>query len=133
MRRLFFACLGAVLVVASLPAARSAAQVSAISTHYTVLPRFSTMHQTGGFGGFDLTYRVMGEYDFARGSNTGGPKFVNPELWASLLSDGPTPAYVLDVDQIFNLMGLIGKPLPILAPPTVAPFEAFKFQGVNND
>jgi hypothetical protein len=133
MRRNFFVWL-CIAVVASAFASHVNAQTPAsVSTHYRVLPRHSTMHQTGGIGGLDLTYRVMGEYDFVRSSTTGGPKFANAEMWGSILSDLPTPAYVVDVDQIFNLKGLEGKPLPILAPPTLGPFDAFKFRGIGED
>lgn len=123
MRRLFLL----LVVVGSFAAEQCAAQAT-VSTHYRVVPRLSTLHQTGGFAGIDVNYRVMGEYDFVRGSNTGGPKFANAELWGSLLGSGPVAAYVVDVDRIFNLKGLTGKPLPVFAP-----YDVYKFRGVADD
>ncbi len=130
MRRFFFACLSAVLVVGSVATQRSLAQDPAeILDHYRLVPRLSTLHQTGGIAGFDWRYRLLGDYDFRRGvGSTVGAKFENAEIWGSLISDGPTPAYVIDVDQILNLEGLQGKALPV-----AAPFDVYQFQGKMSD
>jgi hypothetical protein len=106
---------------------RSVAQGPGVVDHYRLIPRQSTLHESGGFAGFDLDYRLLGDYGFARSTSsttTAGVKFVNPEIWGSLISDGPTPAYVIDVDEILNLAGLQGKLLPV-----AAPFDVYQFQG----
>jgi hypothetical protein len=118
------------MVVGSVTTQQSIAQdPAAILDHYRLVPRLSTLHQTGGFGGFDLRYRLLGDYGFAHGTSwTADAKFVDAEIWGSLISDGPTPAYVIDVDQILNLEGLQGKALPV-----AAPFPVYQFQGHTSD
>lgn len=130
MRRHFLACVLAVLVVECLATQRSIAQdPAAILDHYRLVPRLSTLHQTGGFAGFDLHYRLLGDYGFRHGTgSTTSAKFVDAEIWGSIISDGPTPAYVIDVDQILNLEGLQGKALPV-----AAPFDVYQFQGKTSD
>ena len=65
MRRLFFVCLSAWLIVGSVATQRSMAQdPAAILNHYRLVPRLSTLHQTGGIAGFDLHYRLLGDYGF---------------------------------------------------------------------
>jgi hypothetical protein len=97
--------------------------------HYRVLPRLSVVHQTGGFAGVDWRWRVMGEYDLARGPSTVSQvSFKNAELWGSLISKDPVPAIALDVDQTFNLEGLTGKVLP-----TMGPFPVYEFRGTTQD
>jgi hypothetical protein len=131
MRRLFFAYLFAALVAGGWAAQRTRAQSPAALDHYRLIPRQSTLHESGGFAGLDLDYRLSGDYGFARGvssSTTPGAKFVDPEIWGSLISNGPTPAYVIDVDQILNLAGLQGKLLP-----TASLFDVYQFQGKTSD
>jgi hypothetical protein len=100
-----------------------------ILDHYRVLPRFSTVHQTGGFGGFDWRYRLLGEYDLASGNNTATRgKFANAEIWGSRISAGPVTADVLDVDRVLNLEGLKGEQLPV-----AAPFDVYRFTGETAD
>jgi hypothetical protein len=95
-------------------------------THYRIVPRLSVLRQTGGFGGFDLRYRVKGHYDLHQGvGSLTGAKFENAEVWASPLSHDPTVAMVLDVDQIFNLEGLRGQLLP-----TAGLFRVYEFKGM---
>src|SRR5262245_43240211 len=108
MKRPFFVCLLGALVAGSVAAPQSGAQSVTTQDHYRLLPRQSTLHQSGGFAGLDLDYRLTGGYDFARGVSTtsAGAKFVNPEIWGALISDSPTPAYVIDVDELLNLAGL---------------------------
>jgi hypothetical protein len=97
--------------------------------HYRLLPRHSTLHQTGGFAGFDLRYRLIGKYDFRHGSGWDAKaSFENAEVWGSIISDSPAPAYVIDVDQILNLEGLRGKALPV-----AAPFDVYQFTGHTSD
>jgi hypothetical protein len=108
-------------------------------THYHIVPRLSTLHQTGGFGGFDWRYRLRGHYDLIRGLGWNldssdrlgwnpGAKFANAEIWGSLISDHPHPAVVLDVDQVLNLEGLRGEQLPV-----GAPFDVYQFKGKTED
>jgi hypothetical protein len=102
---------------------------STVLNHYRVLPRFSTVHQTGGFAGFDWQYRLLGEYDLARGNNLGTrAKFANAEIWGSRISAGPVTADVLDVDRVFNLEGLKSELLPV-----AAPFDVYRFSGETSD
>jgi hypothetical protein len=118
--------LSVVTVAAGTTAQPSVAQDPAeIIDHFRLLPRFSTLRQTGGFAGVDWRYRLTGEYDFRHGI---GPKadaaFENAEVWGSLISDEPTPAIVIDVDEILNLEGLNGTALPV-----AAPFDVYQFRG----
>jgi hypothetical protein len=119
------------LVAGGASAPRSAAQGPSVVDHYRLIPRQSTLHQRGGFAGFDLDYRLLGDYGFARSTSsttTAGAKFVKPEIWGSLISDGPTPAYVIDVDEILNLTRLQGKLLPV-----ASLFDVYQFQGRTSD
>jgi hypothetical protein len=131
VRRLSLICFSAMLVAGGASAPRSAAQGPSVVDHYRLIPRQSTLHQSGGFAGFDLDYRLLGDYGFARSTSsttTAGAKFVKPEIWGSLISDGPTPAYVIDVDEILNLTRLQGKLLPV-----ASPFDVYQFQGHASD
>ena len=93
------------------------------STHHRLLPRLSTLHQTGGIAGVRLDYRLLGEYDLRRGSEWGATaSFENAEIWGSPLFS--PLAYVIDVDEILNLEGLKGEALPV-----AAPFDVYKFSG----
>ena len=49
-------------IVVSL-ASTSRAQTSSVD-HYRFLPRLSVLNQSGGIGGFDVDFRVMGKFDF---------------------------------------------------------------------
>jgi hypothetical protein len=128
MRRLFLICLLTVLSVGGAVKQRVFADVT-ILDHYRLLPRESTLHQTGGFAGLDLTYRLLGDYGFAHATGSvNSAQFVDPEIWGSLIPDGPTPAHVIDVDQILNLAELHGKLLP-----TASLFDVYQFQGKTSD
>jgi hypothetical protein len=133
MRRLFLIVFSAMLIMAGVATRRSIAQSPAAIDHYRLLPRLSTLHQSGGFAGFDLDYWLLGDYGFATGASpspspTPGAKFVNPEIWGSPISNGLTPAYVIDVDEILNLAGLQGKRLPV-----ASLFDVYQFQGRTSD
>lgn len=131
MSRLSLICLSALLIACNASTQRSIAQGLSVVDRYRLMPRQSTLHQSGGFAGFDLDYRLLGDYGFARGTSAtavAGAKFVNPEIWGSLISDGPTPAYVIDADEILNLAGLQGKLLPV-----ASPFDVYQFQGHASD
>jgi hypothetical protein len=96
--------------------------------HFRLIPRFSTLHTTG-IEGPDQRYRLMGEYDFRRHFDEPmQAEFEQAEIWGSLISDLPTPAIVLDVDELLNLEGLKGEALPVLAP-----FDLYKFTGETSD
>lgn len=111
--------------------------------HFHVLPRVSVLHVQGGFIGLDNRFRVQGEYDFLKEWSGGVPtdpagvsplrlnaRFDNAEIWASPIG-GPgdvLPAFVLDVDQILNLEGLRGEPVP-----SVSLFDVFRFDGRTSD
>ncbi len=78
---------------------------------YRFLPRVSVLHETGGFAGVDQRYRVMGTFDFRieQSPLTVFPPvfnafFENVDAWAP----HPMLAYVLDVEQTFNLEELVG-------------------------
>ncbi len=130
MKRFFFVCLLLVpAAVASLTPSSQAQDPPERLDHYRLLPRLSTLHQTGGIAGFDLRYRLLGKYDFRRGSGwTAEASFENAEIWGLIISDGPTPAIVIDVDEVLNLEGLKGEALPV-----AAPFDVFKFTGETGD
>ena len=130
MKRLHFACLVLISIALGSVVSSSPAQTPAdLLDHYKLLPRLSTLHQSGGIAGFDLDYRLLGKYDFRHGVGwTARASFENAEIWGSIISDGPTPAYVIDVDQVLNLEGLKGEALPV-----AAPFDVFKFTGETQD
>jgi hypothetical protein len=134
MRRLFLGCLLAILVAASVATQPSFAQDSAaILAQYQLVPRLSTLHETGGFAGLDVNYRLFGDYGFGTGISStatasAGVRFIDPDIWGAIVSNGPTPDYVIDVDQLLNLAGLQGK-----AVPSAAPFGLYEFQGKTSD
>ena len=117
------------IVVALLAAAARAHIVSV--DRYRFLPRLSVLNQSGGIGGFDVDFRVMGKFDFTveLGPTDGWPpqhaaKFSNVDAWAS----HPILAYVLPLDQTLNLSGLTGLQLPV-----AAPFDVYQFDGTTQD
>lgn len=117
------------IAIASLAAAGRAQTVSV--DHYRFLPRLSVLNQSGGIGGFDVDFRVMGKFDFTveLGPTDVWPpqnvaKFSNVDAWAS----HPILAYVLPLDQTLNLSGLTGWQLPV-----AAPFDVYQFDGTTQD
>jgi len=130
MKRFFFVCLMVVSAAGGLITPSSRAQDPAeILDHYRLLPRHSVLHQTGGIAGIDQRYRLIGKYDFRHGSGwTAKASFENAEIWGSVISDLPMPAYVIDVDEILNLEGLHGEALPV-----AAPFDVYQFSGLTMD
>lgn len=117
------------IAIASLAGAGRAQTVSV--DHYRFLPRLSVLNQSGGIGGFDVDFRVMGKFDFTveLGPTDVWPpqnvaKFSNVDAWAS----HPILAYVLPLDQTLNLSGLTGWQLPV-----AAPFDVYQFDGTTQD
>jgi len=94
-----------------------------ILDHYTLLPRYSTLQQSGGFAGRQTDYLLTGKYDLLR-SASAGAKFQNAEVWGSIISPYPTTAMVFDIDRLLNLEGLQGQALPV-----AAPFDVYEFTG----
>ena len=77
--------------------------------HYRLVPRASTLHQTEGFAGVNQRYLLTGGYDFRHSRRPDAmASFENAEIWGSIISDQPTPAFVIDVDEILNIEGLKG-------------------------
>jgi hypothetical protein len=100
-----------------------------ILEHYRLLPRVSVLHQSGGIAGVSQRYRLTGEYDFLHGLRPLSPaSFENAEIWGSLISDLPTPAVVIDVDEILNIDGLEGRLLP-----SHGPLDFYEFRGKTGD
>ncbi|MEX0611295.1 MAG: hypothetical protein WD229_04170, partial [Pirellulales bacterium] len=130
MKRFFLVCLMVVPAAGGLITQSSRAQDPAeILDHYRLLPRLSTLHQMGGIAGINQRYLLTGKYDFAHGSGwTAKASFENAEIWGSLISKFPTPAFVIDVDHILNLEGLRGEALPV-----GAPFDVYQFTGHTSD
>jgi hypothetical protein len=117
------------IAIASLAVAGRAQTVSV--NHYRFLPRLSVLNESGGIGGFDVDFRVMGKFDFTveLGPTDVWPpqnvaKFSNVDAWAS----HPILAYVLPLDQTLNLSGLTGWQLPV-----AAPFDVYQFDGTTQD
>jgi hypothetical protein len=76
-----------------------------------------------------VRHRLIGEYDFRHGRDWPiKASFENAEIWGSQISDLPTPAIVIDVDELLNLEGLRGEALPV-----AAPFDVYRFQGTTAD
>src|SRR5262245_6409000 len=127
MNRLFPLQLSIVLGALWLSTSASRAQPGPpdVVDHFRLVPRQSVLHQSGGIAGLELDFRLSGEYDFRqRFDEHREAKFERAEIWGSQISDLPTPAYVLDVDELLNLEGLKGEALPVLAP-----FNVYKFTG----
>ena len=130
MRQTHLVWLVAVLIAGGLlsPASRGQDPVE-ILEHYRLLPRVSVLHQTGGIAGVDQRYRLTGEYDFRHGLRPlSMARFEDAEIWGSLISDLPTPAFVIDVDEILNLEGLAGRLLP-----SRGPLDVYEFRGKTGD
>ncbi len=120
MRRGFFsASLLASLAFVALCLQSALAQPPDLLRSYRFIPQLSTLHQTGGFGGFDHRLPIHGTYDFITGFRGGeGPvpalepyaQFANVEAKAgNPLSASPLAS--IDIDQVLNLSGLDGKPI----------------------
>jgi hypothetical protein len=93
--------------------------------HFRLVPRLSRLHKTGGFAGVNERYRLIGEFDLSRSNDSRvQASFENAEIWGSLISNNPTPAVVLDVDEILNLEGLQGTQLLV-----DSPFDIYRFTG----
>lgn len=125
----------AVVIVAFLVLAeigsKARAQADDSLNSYRFVPRLSTLHQTGGFAGFDVRYIVRGTYDFVQEDIEpwlSRVKFADVDAWASSIEPGPTPAYVLSLDETLNMSGLVGRQLPV-----AAPFDVFSFEGKTGD
>ncbi len=109
----------------------SLTQAPDVLRHYHLLPRFSQVHETGGFAGLNNVYRARGEFDFLRHWDHGtfSAQFDDAEIWGTPISDGPVIAVVLDVDHVLNLEGLRGELLP-----TLNPFaNVYQFKGESPD
>lgn len=131
MKRLFLSCLVGTVVIGSVTARVAEAEHPEFLTPYRVVPRLSTLGVTGGFAGVHERYRLIGKYDLHTGFHHDThttpysfASFENAEIWGSLISDHPTIAIVLDVDEALNLEGLRGEALPV-----AAPFDVYKFTG----
>jgi hypothetical protein len=98
---------------------------------YKLLPRLSVLQRTGGIAGVNQRLRLFGSYEIEQSPLAIYPpmvSFQNAEIWGSLISDLPNPAYVEDVDEILNLEGLFGRQVPV-----EAPFDLYKFAGKTRD
>lgn len=98
---------------------------------FKVLPRLSVLHRTGGIAGVNQRLRLSGSYELEQSPLAVYPpmvSFQNAEIWGSLISDLPHPAYVEDVDELLNLEGLFGQQVPV-----GAPFDVYKFSGETLD
>ena len=129
MKRIFLLCPLVGLAALGLFTSASRAQDPRdIVDHFRLIPRLSVLHTTG-IEGPDERYRLLGEYDFRqRFAEHREARFEQAEIWGSLISDLPTPTFVIDVDEILNLDGLTGKALPVLAP-----FDVYHFKGETSD
>lgn len=102
------------------------------TSHYRVLPRLSELHQTGGFAGFDLRYRVIGDFDFKVEQS---PLAVFPPIFSAQFVDPdlhgihPNRDNAVDVDQVLNLDDLRGT--QALIPPRHP--NLFTFKGETDD
>ena len=133
MKRLVFSCLIGMVAVGGLLGRAAQAEHPEFLRHFQIVPRLSTLTVTGGFAGVHERYRLIGEYDLHYGfhhDTTPGSfaSFANAEVWGSIISDLPTIAIVLDVDERLNLEGLKGEQLPV-----AAPFDVYKFTGPTAD
>lgn len=130
MKRSSWAGLVLGLVASSLAADRAIAQdPPEVLEHFRIVPRLSTLHESGGIAGIERRYRLIGRYDLQHGFGwSAEASFENAEVWGSVISALPTPAVVLDVDELLNLEGLKGRALPL-----GAPFDVYQFKGETAD
>jgi hypothetical protein len=130
MRRIYLVGWAAVLFVGGLLSQSSRGQDPIeILEHYRLLPRASVLHQSGGIAGVHQAYRLTGKYDFTHGVRPHSMAgFEHAEIWGSLISHHPTPAVVIDVDEILNIDGLEGKSLP-----SHGPLDLYEFRGTIGD
>jgi hypothetical protein len=82
MKRALLGWIVAGLAVGGLSPERGAAQEpKELLQHYRLIPRFSTLRQTGGIAGFDFRYGLLGEYDFDRGGVDSRMASFSRTLW----------------------------------------------------
>jgi hypothetical protein len=96
---------------------------------YRILPRKSTLTQTGGFAGVDIDHRLHGVYDFVQNepnaTSRSTVQFDDVNVYAPL---GPMLPAFIDVGHLLNLELLRGEQLPLGIPTPV-----YRFKGVIND
>ena len=111
-----------------LPVCPSDAQPPDRLTRYRFLPRHSTLHVQGGFGGFDIQANIFGKFSFVEGFRYDFP-FLDPyaafvDVRAEAINPTDFGPYSFDLDQTLNLSGLDGEQLPV-----GAPFDVYRFTG----
>jgi hypothetical protein len=100
-------------------------------SNYRFLPRFSVLHESGGFYPREVDFRVYGTFDFVIEPT---PLDVWPPIFPARFDDvdawgsHPVLAYVLPLNQVLNLEELRGWQLPV-----AAPFDVFRFEGKTQD
>ena len=113
------ACFLAFISLVALGLQSALAQPPDLLRSYRFVPRLSTLHQTGGFAGFDIRLPIFGTYDFITGYRGGdGPlPVLHPyALFDNVEATGghPASASILpaeDLDDVLTLSGLDGKPI----------------------
>lgn len=88
----------------------ASAQYDGRVEHYRFLPRTSVINQSGGFAGFNIDYRVTGEFDFrVLPSMLAVYPPVHVAKFENVEATGKHPMHAdLDVDSALNLSGLLG-------------------------
>lgn len=131
MRVSYRAVLAALLLVSLAAPQAAEAQPPDRLDSYRIVPRKSSLRQTGGFAGADQRFRVEGTYDFVREWINDPPttlrhqaRFDNADVIAPL---GPMLPAFIDVDYLFNLENLKGELLPL-----GAPLDVYRFRGLAN-
>ena len=132
-----FACLLSVPAFLLTFVSTAPAQAPDRLDHFRIIPRFSVLHESGGFAGIEQRYRLLGEYDLHRAFNGHSfppedplftANFVNAEIWGSIDSPLPAPAVATDVDEILSLEELEGERIFV-----DDSFDAYRFTGRTGD
>ena len=77
MKHFPLVCLVSTILAVGLSGRPAGAQDTTPSLdHYRVLPRLSTVHQTGGFAGYDWRFRLLGKYDYGDGRSEQDPNYM---------------------------------------------------------
>jgi hypothetical protein len=131
MRSLFvgLALVGGLLHVATSATAQDLDPAS-VSRHYRFIPRVSRLIEIDPVSDPPIPWIVRGEFDFRAwpphpAALVPAPHFANVEAWAT----HPHQDISVDLDDVVNLTGMLGRQLNASWPPPPQLVEIFQFKG----